>query len=33
MGPLFKSLDRLHDATVQQRISNLVGYIETLQAK
>lgn len=32
-GPLFKSLDKFHDATVQQRISNLVGYIETLQAK
>ena len=32
-GPLFKSLDKFHDATVQQRVSNLVGYIETLQAK
>jgi mono/diheme cytochrome c family protein len=32
-GPLFKSLDKFHDATAQQRVSNLVGYIETLQAK
>jgi mono/diheme cytochrome c family protein len=32
-GPLFKSLDKFHDATVQQRVSNLVAYIETLQAK
>jgi mono/diheme cytochrome c family protein len=32
-GPLFKSLDRYHETTVQQRISNLVGYVETLQAK
>jgi hypothetical protein len=32
-GPLFKSLDKFHDTTVQQRISNLVAYIETLQAK
>lgn len=32
-GPLFKSLDKFHDTAVQQRISNLVGYIETLQAK
>jgi mono/diheme cytochrome c family protein len=32
-GALFKSLDKFHDATVQQRISNLVGYIETLQTK
>ena len=32
-GPLFKSLDKYHDAQVQQRISNLVGYIESLQAK
>jgi mono/diheme cytochrome c family protein len=32
-GPLFKSLDKFHDATVQQRVSNLVRYIETLQAK
>jgi mono/diheme cytochrome c family protein len=32
-GPLFQSLDKFHDTVVQQRISNLVGYIETLQAK
>jgi mono/diheme cytochrome c family protein len=32
-GPLFQSLDKYHDSVVQQRISNLVGYIETLQAK
>jgi mono/diheme cytochrome c family protein len=32
-GPLFKSLDKFHDTAVQQRISNLVSYIETLQAK
>jgi mono/diheme cytochrome c family protein len=32
-GPLFQSLDKYHDAAVQQRISNLVEYIETLQAK
>ena len=32
-GPLFQSLDKYHDAPVQQRISNLVGYIESLQAK
>ena len=32
-GPLFQSLDKYHDGAVQQRVSNLVGYIETLQAK
>jgi len=32
-GPLFKSLDKYHETVEQQRISNLVGYIETLQAK
>lgn len=32
-GPLFQSLDKFHDTVVQQRISNLVSYIETLQAK
>lgn len=32
-GPLFQSLDRFHDTTVQQRISNIVTYIETLQVK
>jgi mono/diheme cytochrome c family protein len=32
-GPLLQSLDKYHDATVQQRISNIVNQIETLQAK
>jgi len=32
-GPLFQSLDKYHDAAVQQRISNIVNYIEGLQAK
>lgn len=32
-GPLFSSISQGHDAQVQQRISNLVAYIETLQAK
>ncbi len=32
-GPLFRSLDKYHDAVVQQRVSNLVNYIEGLQAK
>jgi mono/diheme cytochrome c family protein len=32
-GPLLQSLDKFHDAVVQQRISNLVSYIESLQAK
>lgn len=32
-GPLFKSLDKFHETTVQQRVSNLVDYIGTLQAK
>jgi mono/diheme cytochrome c family protein len=32
-GPLFQSLDKFHDTIVQQRISNLTTYIETLQAK
>ncbi|HEY2119841.1 MAG TPA: cytochrome c [Candidatus Acidoferrum sp.] len=32
-GPLFRSLDKYHDAVEQQRVSNLVNYIETLQAK
>ena len=32
-GPLFQSLDKFHDTTVQQRISNLVTYIGTLQTK
>lgn len=32
-GPLFRSLDKYHDSVVHQRVSNLVGYIETLQVK
>jgi len=32
-GPLFQSLDRFHDTAVQQRVSNLVSYIETIQVK
>ncbi len=32
-GPLFSSISEGHDAQVQQRTSNLVDYIETLQAK
>lgn len=32
-GPLFKSLDKFNGSAVQLRISNLVDYIETLQAK
>lgn len=32
-GPLFRSLDKYHDSVVQQRVSNLVGYIESLQVK
>jgi mono/diheme cytochrome c family protein len=32
-GPLFHSLDKFHDTVVQQRISNIVNYIETLQVK
>jgi mono/diheme cytochrome c family protein len=32
-GPLFQSLDKFHETVAQQRISNLVTYIETLQAK
>jgi mono/diheme cytochrome c family protein len=32
-GPLFQSLDKYHESAVQQRVSNLVGYIETLQVK
>jgi mono/diheme cytochrome c family protein len=32
-GPLFQSLDRFHDTSVQQRVSNLVSFIETLQTK
>ncbi|HKV80632.1 MAG TPA: cytochrome c [Candidatus Sulfotelmatobacter sp.] len=32
-GPLFSSISQGHEAQVQQRISNLVDYIETLQTK
>jgi len=32
-GPLFSSISQGHESQVQQRISNLVSYIETLQAK
>jgi len=32
-GPLFSSISQGHESQVQQRISNLVTYIESLQAK
>lgn len=32
-GPLFSSISQGHEAQVQQRIANLVDYVETLQAK
>ena len=32
-GPLFSSISQGHQAQVQQRVANLVKYIETLQAK
>ena len=32
-GPLFSSISQGHEGQVQQRISNLVAYIEGLQAK
>lgn len=32
-GPLFSSISQGHQAEVQQRIANLVGYIDALQAK
>ncbi len=32
-GPLFSSISQGHDSQVQQRITNLTEYIETLQAK
>ena len=32
-GPLFSSISQGHEAQVQQRIANLVGYVETLQTK
>lgn len=32
-GPLFSSIDQGHEAQVQQRVTNLVNYIETVQTK
>ena len=32
-GPLFSSISQGHQAEVQQRVANLVKYIETLQTK
>jgi mono/diheme cytochrome c family protein len=32
-GPLLQSLDKYHDTAVQQRIANIVSYIDSLQAK
>jgi len=32
-GPLFSSISQGHESQVQQRITNLVKYIESLQAK
>jgi mono/diheme cytochrome c family protein len=32
-GPLLQSLDKFHDTVVQQRVANIVSYIETLQVK
>ena len=32
-GPLFKSLDKFHESVVQQRISNLVTYLDSIQVK
>ena len=32
-GPLFSSIDQGHEAQIQQRVTNLVNYIEGLQAK
>jgi mono/diheme cytochrome c family protein len=32
-GPLFSSISQGHQGIVQQRVANLVAYIETLQAK
>jgi hypothetical protein len=32
-GPLFSSISQGHEEQVQQRISNLVSYIESLQLK
>ncbi len=32
-GPLLQSLNKFDDTVVQQRVSNIVSYIETLQVK
>ena len=32
-GPLFSSISQGHESQVQQRVANLVAYIETLQQK
>jgi len=32
-GPLFSTISQGHEAQVQQRITNLVAYVESLQAK
>ena len=32
-GPLFSSISQGHEAQVQERIANLVNYVETLQTK
>jgi mono/diheme cytochrome c family protein len=32
-GPLFSSISQGHEGQVQQRVTNLVSYIESLQAK
>ena len=32
-GPLFRSMSGGHESEVQQRVTNLTQYIETLQAK
>ena len=32
-GPLFSSISQGHESLVQQRVANLVDYIQTLQAK
>ena len=32
-GPLFQSLDKFHDTAVQQRVANLVNYVESIQGK
>src|SRR5579872_4206734 len=32
-GPLFSSISQGHEGQVQQRVSNLVNYIDTLQVK